>query len=64
MDIWKVNEFNFLNEQVEELTSRRSQPWLMQESLATYIKKPLNIVYEAQTDYIFSFFYPDMVMRC
>ena len=35
MDIWKVNEFNFLNEQVEELTSRRSQPWLIQESLAT-----------------------------
>ena len=25
MDIWKVNEFNFLNEEVEELTSRWSQ---------------------------------------
>ena len=25
MDIWKLNEFNFLNEQVEELASRWSQ---------------------------------------
>ena len=25
MDIWKVNEFNFLNEEVEEFTSRWSQ---------------------------------------
>ena len=25
MGIWKVNEFNFLNEEVEEITSRWSQ---------------------------------------
>ena len=25
MDIWKVNEFNFVNEEVEESTSRWSQ---------------------------------------
>ena len=25
MDIWKVNEFNFLNEEVEEFTRRWSQ---------------------------------------
>ena len=25
MDIWQVNEFNFLNEEVEELTGRWSQ---------------------------------------
>ena len=25
MDIWKVNEFNFLNEEIEEFTSRWSQ---------------------------------------
>ena len=25
MDIWKVNEFNFINEEVEEFTSRSSQ---------------------------------------
>ena len=24
MDIWKVNEFNFLNEEVEEFISRRN----------------------------------------
>ena len=25
MDIWKVNEFNFLNEEVQEFTSRSKQ---------------------------------------
>ena len=25
MDIWKVNEFNFLNDEVEEFTSRLNQ---------------------------------------
>ena len=25
MDIWKVNEFNFLNEEVQEFTSKWSQ---------------------------------------
>ena len=29
--------------------------WLMQEALATWSKKHLNIVYEVYTDYIFSF---------
>ena len=35
MDVWKVDEFIFLNEEVEEFL------------LATSSKKPLNIVYEA-----------------
>ena len=25
MDIWKVNEFNFLNEEIKEFTSRYNQ---------------------------------------
>ena len=29
MDIWKVNEFNFLSEEVEEFTNRWSQTWLI-----------------------------------
>ena len=41
MDIWKVNEFNFLNGEVEEFTSRWSQNLINVRS-----KKALNIVYE------------------
>ena len=29
MNIWKVNEFNFFNEEVEEFTSRGAKAWLM-----------------------------------
>ena len=29
MDVWKVNEFNFLSEEVEEFTNRWSQTWLI-----------------------------------
>ena len=29
--------------------------WLMQEALPTWSKKTLNIAYEVETDYIFSF---------
>ena len=31
------------------------ETWLISETLAKWRKKPLNIVYEAWTDYIFSF---------
>ena len=46
MGIWKVNEFNFLNEEFEDFTSK----WKNLVSLRSpsYLKeKPLNIVYEA-----------------
>ena len=33
MDIEKVKEFNFLNEEGEEFSSRRNQRLLMQEAL-------------------------------
>ena len=46
MDIWKVNKFNFFNEEVEEFTSRWSPTWLMWEALVSRSKKTLNIVYE------------------
>ena len=35
MGIWKVNEFDFLNEEVEEFTSRWSQNLVNVRSLAT-----------------------------
>ena len=47
MDIWKVNEFNFLNEEIEEFTSRWSQNLFNVRSPGYLKKKPLNIVYEA-----------------
>ena len=55
MDIWKVNQFNFLNEEVEQFTSRWNQKMVNIRSLATWNKKPLNNVYETWADYIFSF---------
>ena len=46
MDIWKVNEFKFLNEEVEEFTNRWSQN-LVNASSPSYLKqKTLTIVYE------------------
>ena len=37
-DIWKVNEFNFLNEEVEEFTSRWSQN-LVNVRNSSYLKQ-------------------------
>ena len=37
MDIWKVNEFNFLNEEAEEFTSRWSQN-LVNLRIPNYLK--------------------------
>ena len=38
MDIWKVNEFNFLNEEVEEFLDRRS-PNLVNVRSPSYLKQ-------------------------
>ena len=38
MDIWKVNEFNFLNEEVEEFTSKWSQN-LVKVRSTSYLKQ-------------------------
>ena len=38
MDIWKVNEFNFLNEEVEEFTSKWSQN-LVNVKCPSYVKQ-------------------------
>ena len=46
MDIWKVNEFNFLNEEVEEFMSRWNQNLVNIKSPSSLSKKPLNIVHE------------------
>ena len=40
MDIWKVNEFNFLNEEVEEFTSRWSQN-LVNVRSPSYLKQKI-----------------------
>ena len=46
MDIWKVNELNVLNKEVEEFTSRGSQN-LVNVIISSYMKqKNLNIVFE------------------
>ena len=47
MNIWKVNEFNFLNETVEEFASRCSQNLVNIRGLAIWSNKPFNIVYAA-----------------
>ena len=47
LDIEKVNEFNFLNEEVKELTSRWSQNLVNARTLVTSCKKSSNAVYEA-----------------
>ena len=46
MDIQKVNEINFLNEEVEEFTSRWSQNLVNVRSPSYLKQKTLNIVYE------------------
>ena len=47
MDIQKVNEFNFLNEEVKEFTSSWSQS-LVNVRTPSYLKQnPSNTVYEA-----------------
>ena len=46
MDTWKVNEFNFLNEEAEEFTSRWSQNLVNVRSPMYLKQKSLNIVYE------------------
>ena len=45
-NIWKVNEFTFLNEEVEEFTSRWSQNLVNVRSPSYLKQKTLNIVYE------------------
>ena len=54
-DIEKVNEFNSLYEEVEEFTSMCRQSLVNVRSPSYLNKKPSNIVYEAQADYMFSF---------
>ena len=44
MDVWKVNEFNVLNEEVEECTSSWIQNLVNVSTLATWSKRFLNIV--------------------
>ena len=44
MEIWKVNEFNFLNELVEELISRWSQN-LANTRSPSYLKQEIKYIY-------------------
>ena len=46
-DIEKVNEFNFLNDEVEEFTSRWSQSLVNAKSTSYFKQKTFSIVYEA-----------------
>ena len=47
MDIWNVNKFHFLNEEVEEFTRRWSQSLVNVRGLSYLKQNLLNIVYEA-----------------
>ena len=47
MDNWKVNEFNFLNEKVEEFSNQWSPNLVNVRSPSYLMKKLSNIVYEA-----------------
>ena len=55
MDIWKVNEFNFLNEEVQEFTSRRTQN-LVNIRSPSYLKQKTfeYCLWSIETGYIFS----------
>ena len=66
MDIWKVNDFNFINEEVEEFTSRssenlvnvRSPSYLKQKNFG-YCFSGINRLY-----IIYSVFHLDTLMCC
>ena len=47
MDIWKVNKFNFINEEVEEFTNSWNQNLVNLRSPSYLKQETLNIVYEA-----------------
>ena len=66
MDIWKVNEFNFLNEEAEEFTSRwtqhlvnRRSPSYLKQKYFEYCFWGINRLY-----IVYSFFHLGMVMCC
>ena len=54
MDIWKVNEFNFLNEEVEKF-SNRWIPYLVNARSPSYLKQKTFQYCLWCVDYIFSF---------
>ena len=56
IDIEKVNEFNFLNEEVEELASRRSQSLVNARSSSYLRQKNFDFVYEGITRLYFQLF--------
>ena len=61
MDIEKVNDFNFLSEEVEEFTSWWSQRLVNVRSLVTLTKKPSSIMMRHK-QIIYSVFHSSMVM--
>ena len=64
MDIWKVIEFNFLNEEVEEFTSRLSQN-LVNIRNPSYLKqKNIRILFMRNKQIIYSAFHSEMLMCC
>ena len=65
MNIWKVNEFNFLNEEVEEFISRCRQNLVNVRSHSCLKQKTFEYFLWG-IDYIFSFSFGhgDMMMCC
>ena len=62
MDIWKVIKFNFLNEEVEEFTSRLSQN-LVNIRNPSYLKQEnIRILFMRNKQIIYSAFHSEMVM--
>ena len=65
MDIWKVNEFTFLNEEVEEFTNRWSKNLVNVKCPSSLKKKNHQILFMRQKQIIvYSVFHSDMVIYC
>ena len=63
MDIEKVNEFNFSNEEVEEFTTRWSQS-LVYVRNPNYLKQKFQILFMRYKQIKCSVFHSNMVMFC
>ena len=64
MDIRKINEFTFLNEKVEEFTSRWSQNLVNLRSPRYLLEKTFEYFLRGKQQIIYSIFHSDMVMCC
>ena len=64
MDIWKVNKFNFSNEEVQEFISRWNQNLINIKGPSYLKQKKIWILFMRHKQIMYSVFHLDMVMRC